>query len=63
MIQKKYFSEQEVSVFTGRAVKTLQNDRYQKIGIPYIKILKQVRYNIDDVVSFMEKNKIITYNN
>lgn len=58
---KKYLNEREVSSLTGRAVKTLRNDRYHRCGLPYCKIRKQVIYDVDDVVAFVERNKIRTH--
>jgi Helix-turn-helix domain len=56
----KYLNEKEVSELTGLALPTLRGYRFKKIGIPYSKIGKSVRYCLKDVVSFMEANKIET---
>jgi len=56
----RYIDEREVSRMTGRALPTLRNDRHKGQGIPYVKIFRSVRYNVDDVISFMEKRKIVT---
>lgn len=55
-----YLNEKEVSRFTGRALSTLRNERFNRKGIPYIKIGRSVRYNSEDVVTFMENRKIET---
>lgn len=57
---RKYLTDKEVSELTGRAIPTLRNDRCRGVGIPYIKLSRQVRYNIDDVVKYMESRKIQT---
>lgn len=45
---------------TGRALQSLRNDRHLGKNIPYIKFGKSVRYNINDVIEFMESRKIDT---
>ena len=56
----QYLTEAEVTKITGRALSTLRNDRFNARGIPYYKIGRSVRYNLDEVVSFMEDHKIKT---
>jgi len=56
----QYLTEAEVTKITGRALSTLRNDRFNGRGIPYYKIGRSVRYNLDEVVSFMEDHKIKT---
>lgn len=55
-----YLSEKEVSQITGIAKQTLSNKRSMRRGIPYIKVGRLVRYNMNDVVEFMESRKIHT---
>lgn len=43
---------------TGRSPQTLRNDRHKRQGIPYCKIGRSVRYREEDVVRYMEKNKV-----
>ena len=57
---QQYLNEQQVSDITGRALSTLRNERSKGIGIPYSKIGRSVRYNIKDVIEFMESRKIMT---
>ncbi len=59
----KYVGEKEVSKITGRALPTLRNDRHNRRGIPYIKMGRSVRYSVQDVIAFMEGNKIDTEGN
>lgn len=53
-----YLTEGQVSGMTGFAIPTLRNHRSQKVGLPYHKIGKMVRYKKDDVLSFMEKHRV-----
>lgn len=56
----KYLTEKQVSEMTGLAIQTLRNDRFLGQRIPYSKIGRSVRYNLDDVVGYMEAHKIRT---
>jgi len=56
----KYVTENEVADLTSLSVQRLRNDRFQQKGIPYVKIGRSVRYNLEDVVNFMESRKIQT---
>jgi len=56
----KYLTEKQVSEITNRALSTLRNDRFLSRGIPYIKAGKSVRYNLEDVVNYMESRKVTT---
>jgi len=58
MKRKRYISEKEVNVITGRALQTLRNDRHRCRGIPYVKMGRSVRYDLEDVVGYMEAKKI-----
>ena len=60
--QPKYLNEKKVAEITGRALSTLRNERSKGVGISYIKIRRSVRYNITDVIEFMESQKIHTQN-
>lgn len=54
-------TEKEVSKMTGISVSTLQKQRFRGKGIPYSKVgVKSVRYNLQDVVDYMEAQKIET---
>ena len=58
----QYLTEIHVAKITNRALSTLRNDRSLRRGIPYIKVGRSVRYNIKDVIEFMESQKIHTQN-
>ena len=57
---QKYLNEREVSRITGRAVPTLRNDRCRGVGIRYVKLARSVRYDLKDVIEFMNSRKIQT---
>ena len=56
---RQYLNEQQVARITGRALSTLRNERSKRIGIPYYKIGRSVRYSLQDVIEFMEAHKIM----
>ena len=58
--QPRYLTEVEVSDITRMSLSTLRNDRFRGKGIPYVKIGRSVRYNLADVIEFMESRKIQT---
>ena len=55
-----YLNEKQVKEITGCALSTLRNNRFNRKGIPYVKVGRSCRYSEADVVSFMEKRKIQT---
>jgi predicted DNA-binding transcriptional regulator AlpA len=59
-VTARYLNEVQVAKITGRALPTLRNERSKRTGIPYLKIGRSVRYNIKDVIEFMESRKIRT---
>ena len=54
----RFLTEKEVSRITGLALSTLRNTRFQCRGLPYIKIGRAVRYDLRDVMHYMENHKI-----
>ena len=58
--QPKYLTEDEVSEITKMSLSTLRNNRFMRKGISYVKIGRSVRYNLSDVIQFMESRKIQT---
>ncbi len=59
-VSARYLNEVQVAGITGRALSTLRNERARGMGIPYIKIGRSVRYDLADVIRFMESHKIMT---
>ena len=53
-------SDREVASITGRARSTLQKDRKQGGGLPYIRLGKQVRYRRSDVERWLESRQSFT---
>jgi hypothetical protein len=55
----RYLTEAEVASMTGLALQTLRNDRCSPSRrLPYTKFGKAVRYNLEDVVNFLESHKV-----
>lgn len=55
---KKYVDERTTAEILGIGVQTLRNDRCLGRGLPYVKLKRSVRYDLDDVYTFMESHKI-----
>lgn len=58
--EEVYLTDTQVAQITGRAKSTLQKDRVRRVGIPYIKIGRTIRYTLTDVHKYMESNRIET---
>jgi predicted DNA-binding transcriptional regulator AlpA len=56
----KYVNEKEVSRITGLGLPTLRNYRHIGKGPTYSKIGRSVRYELADVVAYMEERKVKT---
>lgn len=57
----RWLTEREVSRLTGISVSTLQKQGFRGKGIPYSKVgTKSVRYSFQDVVDYMDSQKIET---
>lgn len=59
-MNKQYITEKELSEMTGRALQTLRVDRVKGRGFPYVKIGNSVRYDQEEVIAIIEKNKVRT---
>ena len=59
----KYLTESEVAEMTGIALSTLRNSRFNRTGIPYVKLSKSIRYALNDVIEYFESRKILTGEN
>ena len=51
-------TEKEVQEVYKINVKTLQRERCNGSGIPYVKLGRRVRYKISDINAYLEKNTI-----
>ena len=61
MQEIKYIDEKMVSEITGLALSTLRNARFKGVGIPFYRIGRQcVRYRLDEVIKYMETQKVET---
>lgn len=56
--ETRYITEERVSEITGFAKQTLGNHRFNRVGIPYYKIGRSVRYRVDEVYEFMNRHRI-----
>ncbi len=56
----QYLNERQVSDMTNLALQTLRNFRSTRRGPQYVKVGRSVRYNLLDVLKFMESRKIRT---
>jgi hypothetical protein len=56
---KNYLTEKEASIKSRKALSTLRNDRLMGRGLPYIKVGRSVRYDLDDIIAYMESHKIV----
>lgn len=50
-------TEHEVAGRQGRSVRTLQNQRVNGGGIPYLKLGRAVRYRLSDVITWEEARR------
>ncbi len=60
MEHPQYLTERQVSKITSRGIQTLRNERSLRKGIPFVKLGRAVRYNLADVVEYMESRKVQT---
>lgn len=51
-------TEQEVSAQTGLSLSTLRAHRFKRIGIPYVKIGRSVRYRTNDLNAYLVEHRI-----
>ena len=58
MESRRYIDEREVARITGRAVQSLRNDRFVGKGFPYVKVGRSVRYNLAEVLEWMERHRV-----
>jgi hypothetical protein len=58
--EKIFLTEKEVSKMARIAISTLRNHRSKHVGIPYIKNGRSVRYDLKDVLQYMQDRRIKT---
>jgi len=54
-----FFSQDTIAPVSGKAIKTLECERWRKSGIPYRKISGRILYRKADVVSYLENHKLV----
>lgn len=59
MVTDNLLSEKDLADYMRVSVWKLRKDRERNRGIPFIKILRTVRYSMDDVNIFLDNNKKI----
>ena len=57
-MEKIYITDVTLAKILNCAVQTLRNKRSQGTGIPWVKASRSVRYDLDDVIRYMEAHKI-----
>ena len=54
-----YVDEKIIAAVTGRSRSSLQSDRHNGVGLPYVKQGKSVRYFLPDTYTDMEAHRVI----
>lgn len=54
----RLLNEKQVAELTGIGVQTLRNSRCRRRGLPYVKISKSIRYQLADILAFIEGRRI-----
>lgn len=58
MKKLQYLTEKEVAELTGFSLQTLRNWRHVSRGPSYLKVSRSIRYRMEDVTAYMERNLI-----
>jgi len=56
----EFVTEEAAAEIIGLSVSTLRLNRFKKIGIPYYKMGRSVRYSIKDIHEFIKAHKVET---
>ena len=56
----QFLTEIEVAQLIGRSRSALQKDRFKRIGIPFIKMGRSIRYRAQDIKNFMHDHRVKT---
>lgn len=59
-MDSKFLNERQVSEMTSIPLQTLRNNRFMRKGMSYVKIGRSIRYEVSDIVDFMQSHKIQT---
>lgn len=57
-VPNRLVNEKYVAEMTGIPVRSLQQQRFLGRGMPYIKLGKAVRYDLQDVMEYLEACKV-----
>ena len=58
MSEERYLNEKQAAKLIGLSVQTLRNQRFKRCGLPYVKVGRSVRYDIQDIIPFMDNRKV-----
>ena len=59
-ITHHYLTETQCAAITNIALSTLRNQRFERRGIPYVKLNRSVRYSLQDILDYMQAHRIET---
>lgn len=55
---KEYISERELHEIIGVSLSTLRQNRHMRVGFPYYKIGKSVKYKMSEVLEYIDERKV-----
>ncbi len=55
----RLLSEKEAAQIIGQAVQTLRNNRWARRGLPYIRIGRSIRYQLGDILAYIDSRRIV----
>ncbi|MDR1777730.1 MAG: DNA-binding protein [Desulfovibrio sp.] len=56
--EKRFVSEKTLGEMLERPVSSLQQDRFFGRGLPYVKLGKLVRYELNEVIAYLENCRV-----
>ena len=56
--REQFLSEAQVAMILNRAPSTLQKDRTNRRGVPYVRFGRTVRYMVGDLMDYIEENRV-----
>ncbi len=54
----RYITAVEAAQILGLAPQTLANQRFRRVGLPYHRFGRAIRYNVQDVLQYAESHRI-----
>ena len=57
--ETKWLNEKQVAAKLNVKEATLQNWRWRRVGLPYSKFMRSVRYKESDLYAYMEARRIV----